>query len=226
MRIRTSLLAGCCAIAALPACARFKTTDQIRNELLAADSTSGTRWYVEPCEVPAMDTFGWRADSLGPVRFKIPPLVRVVPNPRFGERSFRYGTGTLNIRLAPDAGIIYQGYVYQSPRWREESCSISDRPADGPPLQKNIFACHPLERRGGRQGARRSGPRPHLEEHRTCSTCSRSPSWGRPATTRQRRAGVRDHRPCGVPPSRRLPRSTYRRQYLLLSLQDVTRWRT
>lgn len=141
MRGAKSGAAGALCLLLAAACARYKTTDELRDAIRAADSSASDRWLYEPCEVPALDTFGWRLDSVAGIRFRVPSAVQSIPTPAFGERTFRQGRGILEMRLAPDAGLFYRSYVYQSSRWREEACSIADRAADvAVPLQKTTFA--------------------------------------------------------------------------------------
>lgn len=135
-----ALLAALGVSLALSACSRFRTTDEIRDEMRARDTAIGATWYIEPCEVPSFDDFGWRLDSIGPIQLRLPPAVRLVAGQSYDRREYRYGAGVLQLWLAPDAGELYRGRVFGSAVWRQTSCSIADRPADvGTPLQKNQF---------------------------------------------------------------------------------------
>ncbi|MGQ0764595.1 MAG: hypothetical protein ACT4OZ_02900 [Gemmatimonadota bacterium] len=134
-----SMVATAAAIS-LASCTRFKTTDELRDEMRGRETTVGMAWHIEPCEVPAFDDFGWRLDSIGPIHLRLPSSVRLVAGPTYGRRQYRYGSGVLEFWLAPDAGELYRGRVFGTGLWRQTACSIADRPADvGTPLQKNQF---------------------------------------------------------------------------------------
>jgi hypothetical protein len=134
MRLRLAIL----ALSAF-ACARAKTTDELRAELRRGDSVSA-REYLQPCETPTIDDFGWRTDSIAGVTIRLPSAIRSRPSPAYAEREYRLGQGSLFLWLAPDAGQLYRQYVESAPRWRETLCEVGGRPADvGMPLQKNRF---------------------------------------------------------------------------------------
>jgi hypothetical protein len=133
-------LAVLSCVLVIVACSRFKTSDELRAEQRREAPPDAT-WHTLPCEVPQFDDFGWRLDSVGPLKLRVPGRVRSVAASQYGTREYSYRSGHLFLWLAPDAGEAYRGALLGTPRWREEMCSIGERPASvAMPMEKNVFA--------------------------------------------------------------------------------------
>lgn len=115
-------LAACAA----GACNRFRTSEEIRMAMRAGERD--TTWLRYPCQLLVVDEFGWRAESLDNVRYRVHTSLQRRPGARWYERHYetanRHSRLVLAIPAAPPTGIEL-GAGLQHLRYAE--CSIADR---------------------------------------------------------------------------------------------------
>lgn len=118
------------AIAALAACSRYKTTDELRAELRGEQPGQDSSFMRYPCQALTVDEFGWQLDSLDAVKYRVPPSMKV-----FGLKTFRHATyrsknarNYINVSLPQQTESIYP-YAKGLQRYRREVCAIRERQA-------------------------------------------------------------------------------------------------
>lgn len=113
-------------VLAAAACNQFRTTEEIRLAMRAGERD--TTWLRYPCQLLVVDEFGWRADSLDNVRYRVHSSLRRRPGARLYERRYetanRHSRLFLQIPVSPPSGIELGGGL-QHLRYAE--CSIADR---------------------------------------------------------------------------------------------------
>lgn len=87
----------------------------------AAQRSSDTTWFEEPCLPDSADSFFWTRYDLHGVRIRIPPGARHVKYPSIDELHFRLGEATLRLRLHRDASALFARYY--TPERKRRHCS-------------------------------------------------------------------------------------------------------
>lgn len=119
----TALALAACVAAA---CSGFRTSEEIRLAMRASERD--TTWMRYPCQLLVVDEFGWRADSLDGVGYRVHSSLRRRPIARLYERRYetanRHSRLVLQIPASAPSGINL-GAGLQQLRYAE--CSIADR---------------------------------------------------------------------------------------------------
>lgn len=114
------------AVCAAGACNRFRTSEEIRLAMRAGERD--TTWMRYPCQLLVVDEFGWRADSLDNVRYRVHSSLRRRPGAKLYERRYetanRHSRLVLQIPLSPPSGIDLSAGLQQL---RYAECSVADR---------------------------------------------------------------------------------------------------
>lgn len=122
MTVIVVALAACAA----GACNRFRTSEEIRMAMRAGERD--TTWLRYPCQLLVVDEFGWRADSLHNVQYRVHSSLRRRPGAKLYERRYetanRHSRLFLQIPVSAPSGIE-MGAGLQQLRYAE--CSIADR---------------------------------------------------------------------------------------------------
>lgn len=128
--MRPAMLAALVMLTALVAgCNRFRTSEEIRLAMHAGERD--TTWMRNPCQLLVVDEFGWRADSVMGISYRVHSSLIKRPTSRLFER--RYETKNRRSRLTlqvpwtatPTAMDLGRGLQ----QLRYEECSIADRVA-------------------------------------------------------------------------------------------------
>jgi len=114
------------AVCVAGACSRFRTSEEIRLAMRAGERD--TTWMRNPCQLLIVDEFGWRADSLDGIAYRVHSSLRRRPTAKRYERRYetadRHSRLMLQIPVSAPSGIDL-GNGLQQLRYAE--CSIADR---------------------------------------------------------------------------------------------------
>ncbi len=128
-RMRWAVLgAATVCVASISGCSRFKTTDQLRDELRG--TTGASSFMRFPCQTLTVDEFGWRLDSLDGVLFRVHSSVRQYGGRSLRNVSYRSASGSDWLSLSvPQQVEQFAPYMADLSQPHREDCSIRERTA-------------------------------------------------------------------------------------------------
>lgn len=128
-RMRWGMLgATALSVSLASACSRFKTTDQLRDDLRGTNGDSSFMRF--PCQSLTVDEFGWTLDSLDGVAYRLHPSLQRFGQRRINEVTYRSRNARNWLRLRLPVGFVEMyPFAQRLSRYRREDCSIRERTA-------------------------------------------------------------------------------------------------
>lgn len=122
-RLLTALVLGLCS---LGACHRNRTSEEIRQSFHEPDLDS--TWMRFPCQLLVVDAFGWRADSVGPIKLRVHPSLETYRS-SWNLKEYRTSNNRSRLWIRYDGGPAptINGISSDLQQRRFEECTIADR---------------------------------------------------------------------------------------------------
>lgn len=123
LRLLAALVLG---LSLLGACHRNRTSEEIRQSFQEADDDS--TWMRYPCQLLVVDEFGWRADSVGPIKLRVHPSLETYRS-TWNLREYRTPDNRSRLSIRYDGGPAptINGISSDLQQRRFEECTIANR---------------------------------------------------------------------------------------------------